>query len=128
MAIHELTSTMLPDAGKPYAPGTACGTLIFVSGQVPVNAMGELVGAGDIKSQTDQVLRNVSHVLAAGGASISDVTKVTVFLTDLANYSGMNAVFSQWFAAPRPARSTIKVDLIDPGYLVEIEAIAVAPN
>ena len=97
---------------------------IYVSGQVPFDmATGEVVGE-DITEQTEQTLENVKTVLEAAGASLDDVLKTTVFLTNVEHFSEMNEVYGQYFAEPYPARSAIEVSDLAADIFVEIEAIA----
>lgn len=113
-------------SGAPYSPALRRGPFLFVSGAVSVDrATGETVGS-DIGAQTAQVLDNIAAVLAAAGASLDDVVKTTVFLTDATLAAGMNEVYAARFARPHPARSTVEVGpLARPEFLVEVEAIAV---
>jgi 2-iminobutanoate/2-iminopropanoate deaminase len=116
-----------PVAGAPYSQAIAvtAGEFIFVSGQVPVDAAtGQLV-ADDITVQTRQALANVAAVLAGAGATMADVVKSTVFLTDLGgDFAPMNAVYAEIFGAHAPARSTIGVAALPLGARVEIEVVA----
>jgi 2-iminobutanoate/2-iminopropanoate deaminase len=108
----------------PYSPVVVSGDLVFVSGQVPYDADGNVVGS-DITAQTHQALRNLTACLAAAGCGLEDVVKVTAFLTDLAEFAGYNEVYKEYFKAPFPARSSVQVGLA--GFKVEIEAIARKP-
>ena len=120
-----LTSDKISKGSAPLSPGIRCGNVIWVSGQVSFNANQELVGAGDIEAQTRQVLENVKAILEAGGATLENVVKVTVFLTDTAHYHSMNAVYAEYFPSNPPARSCVQTGLARPEFLVEIEAMAV---
>ena len=96
---------------------------MFCSGQIPIEpATGKLI-EGDITAQTRQVLENLKALLADQGLGLEHVVKNTVFLADLANFTAMNAVYSQYFPTEPPARSTIQVAGLPMGALVEIEAI-----
>ena len=112
----------------PYTPVREAGNLLFVSGQIGVDPnTGQ--ATPDIESQTRQALANLAVALKDAGASLDDVVKTTVFLADMDDFTAMNAVYEQAFAAPRPARSTIGVgELPRVGgtskLLVEIEAVA----
>jgi reactive intermediate/imine deaminase len=107
--------------------GHESGNLVFVAGIVALDASGNIVGKGDIKAQTRQVLENIKELVAAAGGTLSDVTKTTVYLTDFGNYASMNEVYREYFANSPPARATVKVELFNPSFLVEIDAIAVVP-
>ncbi len=116
-----------PVAGAPYSQAIMAdpGALVFVSGQVPVDpATGRLV-ADDIAVQTRQALANVAGVLAGAGATLANVVKSTVFLTDLAgDFAAMNAVYAEVFGEYAPARSTIGIAALPLGARVEIEVVA----
>ena len=101
--------------------------MVFVSGQVSRNAQGEIVGKGDIIAQTRQVLENMKSVLAQGGATMDDVVKVTVFVTNVAeHYSQIHQVRAEYFKSDYPASTMVEVKaLVQPELLIEIEAIAV---
>jgi len=116
-------------SGAPYSPAVRMGDLLFLSGLVPVDPRdGSTVGA-TIQDQTRQVLTLMRRLLAAGGATHSDVVKTTVFLTDPSLAAGMNEVYAECFSEPRPARSTVVVGpLARAEFLVEIEAIARIPS
>ena len=117
-------SARAPRAIGPYSQGVRAGQLLFLSGQIPIDpASGELVG-GDIVAQTRQVLDNLSAVLEAAGASLSDVVKTTVFLVDLADFPAFNATYAGYFPNDPPARSTLQVAALPKGAGVEVEAIA----
>ncbi|NMG59933.1 RidA family protein [Geitlerinema sp. P-1104] len=103
----------------------ATGKLLFVAGQIPLNAQGELVATGDINGQTQQVLENLKAILTAAGASFSDVVKTTVFLADMNEFAAMNEVYSQYFdEANAPARAAVEVARLPKDVRVEIECIA----
>jgi 2-iminobutanoate/2-iminopropanoate deaminase len=99
------------------------GDLLFTSGQLPARPSGELV-ADDIHAATRQCLENVRRVLEAGGASLEDVVKVTVFLTDMADFAAMNEAYSALFSGVPPARTCVQVAALPKGARIEIEAIA----
>jgi reactive intermediate/imine deaminase len=102
------------------------GPLVFVSGIVPVDAHGQLVGGDDIVAQARQVFANMGAVLAAAGATFADVVKVTVFVTDVADRSRINPVRQEVFGATRPASTLVEVArLAVAGAKIEVEAVAV---
>ena len=112
-----------------YTDAVRAGSLLFVSGVVPVDGDGRLVGAGDVAEQTRQVFRNIGAVLAAAGASFGDIVKVTVFLTEIDDRKLINPVRQEIFGAIRPASSLVEVSaLAIPGAKVEIECIAQLPD
>ena len=113
-----------PRPEYPYSPGTRGGRLVYTAGQVAWNERAELVGAGDARAQTRQVLANVESVLREGGATLADVLKCNVYLADIRYFQVMNEVFSEVFSEDPPARTTVQAALAEPEMLVEIEAIA----
>jgi 2-iminobutanoate/2-iminopropanoate deaminase len=103
------------------------GPLLFVSGVVPVDGAGRLVG-GDVVAQARQVFSNLGAVLAAGGATFADVVKVTVFLTDVDDRARINVVRQEAFGEARPASTLVEIAaLAIPGARIEIDAVAVVP-
>src|ERR1044072_8508727 len=109
----------------PLTPGVRIGNLLQVSGQIPVDASGNPVGE-TVGEQTAQTMRKVLAVLAAGGASETDVLMFRIYLTDVEHFAEMNEAYSQFLSEPKPARTTVYVGL-PPGKLVEIDALAVLP-
>ena len=113
-----------PAAVGPYNHAVRVGDLLFCAGQIPLNpADGSLI-TGDIKAQTERVLENVKAILDDQGLTFANVVKTTVFLTNLADFAGMNEVYAQYFTADFPARSTVQVAALPRGASVEIEVIA----
>lgn len=118
---------VLPNgATVPLVPATRVGELIFCSGALGVDANFQLVEGG-IAAQTKAAIANLQAVLAQAGATLSDVAKTTVWLTDMADFAAFNAAYAEAFGSHAPARSTVTSALAIPGALVEIEAIACAP-
>lgn len=119
-----IATSEAPQAVGPYSQAVVVGNLLFAAGQIPIDpATGELID-GDVSAQTDRVLQNVAAVLRANGMTFAHVVKSTVFMVDLANFAAMNAVYSQYFTEPFPARSTIQVAGLPKGAQVEIEVVA----
>ncbi len=113
-----------PQAIGPYSQGIRAGSLLFVSGQVPIDpATGNIVD-GDIAAQTHRVLQNIGEILKAGGASFDHVVRTTVFLADMNDFAAMNAVYATYFNAPAPARATVQVSRLPKDARVEIDVIA----
>jgi 2-iminobutanoate/2-iminopropanoate deaminase len=120
-----VSSERAPKAIGPYSQAIDLGDLVFLSGQIPLDpATGQIVGAGDIQAQTEQVLQNLQGVLQAAGLTLSHVVRTTVFLIDLAEFPKMNEVYAKHFAQDPPARSTVQVTALPRGSRVEIDAIA----
>lgn len=108
----------------PYNHGVRIGDMLFCAGQIPIEpATGNLV-SGDIKVQTERVLENVKIILEDQGLSFANVVKSTVFLTNLADFAGMNELYAKYFTSDFPARSTIQVAALPKGAIVEIEVVA----
>jgi 2-iminobutanoate/2-iminopropanoate deaminase len=108
----------------PYNHGVRIGDMLFCAGQIPIEpGTGNLV-SGDIKAQTERVLENVKIILEDQKLSFANVVKSTVFLTNLADFAGMNEVYAKYFTADFPARSTIQVAALPKGAIVEIEVVA----
>lgn len=110
---------------RPLSPAVRAGDFVYVSGQVPVNAQGEIV-AGGIEAQTRQVMENVTAALALAGANLDDVCKTTCWLADARDFGAFNRVYMSFFANGRPARSTTEARLMIDAK-VEIDAIAYKP-
>ena len=109
-----------------YTDAVRAGDLLFVSGCVPIDGEGNLVGRDDVVAQARQVLANVGAVLAAAGASFADVAKVTVYLTDVDDRARINPVRREVFGAARPASTLVEVSrLAIEGAKIEVEAVAV---
>jgi len=113
-----------PAAIGPYSQGYRAADFIFVSGQGPLNPQTGKIQGHTIEEQTRQTLGNIKAILEANGASLTDVVKGTVVLTDLANFKPMNEVYKTFFTEPFPARICYGAQLALPGMLVEIDAIA----
>jgi reactive intermediate/imine deaminase len=116
-----------PDPYEPYRISQAMrvGDLVFVSGQAAIDENG-LVGVGDFDAQAEQVFRNLKRVLEAGGSSLADVVKVTIYLTDMANFPKIVELRGKWFTEPYPADTIVEVaSLALPELEIEIEAIGV---
>ncbi|MCU1265917.1 MAG: endoribonuclease [Acidobacteria bacterium] len=113
-----------PQAIGPYSQAIKAGGFIFASGQIPTDpATGQFV-VGGIAEQTEQVLKNLSAVLQAGGSSLDHVVKTTVFLADMNEFTQMNEVYGKFFAKQPPARATVEAARLPRDARVEIEAIA----
>ena len=108
----------------PYNHAVRIGDLLFCAGQIPIDpATGNLV-SGDIKAQADRVLQNVKAILDDQNLAFANIVKSTVFMTNLADFAGMNEVYAKYFTADFPARSTVQVAALPKGANVEIEVIA----
>lgn len=112
-----------PAAIGPYSQAVRFGNLVVTSGQIPLTASGDLVEGG-VEAQTRQVIENLRAVLQGAGTDLDRVVKTTVFLADMNEFSVMNSVYEQEFAAPYPARSTVQVARLPRDVRVEIEVLA----
>lgn len=116
-----------PAAIGPYsqAISVTAGSIVFLSGQIPLDpATGQMV-PGDVAAQAARVMENLHAVLAAAGCTFADVTRTTIFLADMAHFAQVNEVYGKYFEPPFPARATVQVAALPRGALVEIDAIAV---
>ncbi len=115
-----------PGAIGPYSPAIKVGQLVFVSGQVPLDpATGNVIDDKNIKAQTRRALMNLQGILTASGASIANVVRTTVYLTDLKQFADMNSVYAEFFHTSPPARSTVEVSRLPKDVAIEIDCIAV---
>jgi len=120
-----------PDPYEPYriSQGMRVGELLFVSGQAAIDERGQLVGVGDFDAQAERTFTNLRQVLEAGGSSLANVVKVTIFLTDMSNFARIVELRGKWFSEPYPADSIIQVSALAlPELDIEIEAIAVVSD
>lgn len=120
-------STVMPPQGG-FSQGIQSGNLIFVAGQVGVDAHGKPVGDFGMAAQTRQTIENVKNVLAAAGATLADVVSTTVYVKNFTEYKEFDRVWQECFGGHKPARATVQAELVMPALLVEIQAIAVRPN
>jgi 2-iminobutanoate/2-iminopropanoate deaminase len=130
MSRQVISTPTAPAAIGPYSQAIAVtgGRTLYCSGQIPLDpATGDLVGVGDIKAQTHRIMQNLTAVLHAAGASLANVVKTTIFLTDLQDFANVNEVYGGYFKDAPPARSTVQVAGLPKGAQVEIDAIAVLP-
>lgn len=128
MKRQEIRAPGQPEPISHYTDAVRAGDLLFVSGCVPVDAEGRLVGGDDVVAQARQVFANISDVLAAAAAAPEDVVKVTVFLTDIDDRPAINPVRQEFFGEARPASTLVEVGrLAVPGAKIEVEAVALLP-
>jgi len=128
--IREIVATpSAPRAIGPYSQAVVVqgARSIYCSGQIALDPeTGELVGDGDVAKETHRVMHNLAGVLKAAGASLDAAVKTTIYLTDLANFAAVNAVYATYFTSEPPARATVQVAALPRGAQVEIDAVAVA--
>jgi len=125
MEMNEIKTAQAPAAIGPYSQAIKAGGFLYTSGQIPLDPVSGAVTPGDITVQARQVLNNLQAVLRAGGSSLSDVVKTTVFITDMNNFARFNEIYAGFFTAPYPARSCVEVSRLPKDVLLEIEAVAV---
>jgi 2-iminobutanoate/2-iminopropanoate deaminase len=113
-----------PEAIGPYSQAVRCGQLLFCSGQIPLDPKTMQIVDGDVKAQAEQVCRNIAGVLKAAGLDFNRVIKATCFLKNMNDFVAFNEVYSKYFGATKPARSTVEVARLPKDVLVEIEVIA----
>lgn len=118
-----ISTPKAPGAIGPYSQGIAAGSLVFVSGQTPLDPVDGTMPA-DPAAQARQAMENVKAILEAGGSSLAKVVKMTVFLYDMEHFSVVNEVYASYFSGVFPARSCVQVARLPKDALVEIEAIA----
>ena len=122
--MRTISTPTAPAAIGPYSQAQISGNYLFTAGQIPLVPETMEMVTGPIEAQADQVLKNLSAVLATAGTGWDRVVKTTVFLTDLADFAAFNAVYEKALAGARPARSTVQVAALPRGAKVEIELIA----
>ncbi|HEY3227141.1 MAG TPA: RidA family protein [Planctomycetota bacterium] len=119
-----VSSDGAPKAIGPYSQGIDTGSLVFVSGQIPLDpATGRMV-APTIADQTERVLQNVKAILAGAGLDLGHVVRTTVYLVDLGEFAAMNEVYARHFPKEPPARSTVQISALPKGARIEIDVIA----
>lgn len=119
-----IATALAPKAIGPYSQAIRAGSLLFLSGQVPIDpATGQLV-EGDIAAQTHRVFQNLGEILKAAGATFDDVVRTTVYLADMNDFGAMNEVYGSYFSAPAPARATVQAARLPKDARVEIDLIA----
>jgi 2-iminobutanoate/2-iminopropanoate deaminase len=122
-----ISTEAAPKAIGPYSQAIVHNGVAYLSGQIPLDpATGQLVGDGDIVAQTERVLENLKAVLAAAGSSLDQVLKTTVFLKSMDDFPKMNEVYTRYFGASLPARSTVQAAKLPRDVMVEIDCIAIA--
>ncbi len=114
-----------PVSGSPYSPAVIAGNTVYVSGQIPIDNETKQIVREDFEKAVHQCFKNLTQVLEAAGASLSQCVKVVVFLKDMSNFSRMNSVYGEYFNSHKPARSCIQVAGLPLDADVEIEAIAI---
>jgi len=125
MSKKQIITSLAPAAIGPYSQGISAGNLVFISGQLPINPQtGKLLEAS-IADQTRLIMRNIEAIAEEAGASLANIVKTTIFLTDLGDFQEVNTAYGSFFSEAQPARATVQVAALPLGASVEIEAVAV---
>jgi 2-iminobutanoate/2-iminopropanoate deaminase len=126
--IERITPSGVPTPRGPYSPAVRAGDFIFVAGQGPVDPETNQMSLGTIQHETRIVLNNIKRILEGCGASMADVVKCSVFLSDGKDFAAMNEVYAEFFGAAKPARTTVEARFAVPQMKVEIDCIAYKPK
>ncbi len=118
-----INTSKAPQAIGPYSQAIKLDNLAFVSGQIPLDPETMEIVPGGINAQANQVFKNLAAVIEATGATLADSVKLTIYLTDLAEFPLVNEIMTSYFSQPYPARATIKVSALPKGALIEVDAI-----
>ncbi|MEZ5490005.1 MAG: RidA family protein [Gammaproteobacteria bacterium] len=121
--IQPVNTSKAPHAIGPYSQAIKAGNLVFLSGQIPLLPSTMELVEGGIEAQTNQVFKNLSAVIEASGATLADVVKLTIYLTDLTEFPRVNDIMASYFSEPYPARATIEVSALPKGSQVEVDAV-----
>ena len=127
-AISTLNPESLGPAIAPYSQATVANGLCFIAGQVGLDADNEVIAPGDVRAQTTAAIERMETILSEAGASLSDIVTATVFLVDVGDFAAFNEAWAEKFGDHRPARATVRADLLLDGLVVEIQAVAVVPG
>jgi len=126
--IERLSPPGVPAPRGPYSPMVRAGDFLFVSGQVAVDPATQQMSFGDIAHETRRVLNNIKQLLEGAGASLADVVKCSVFLSNGDDFAAMNAVYTEFFGHDKPARTTIACQFAMPEMKIEVDCIAYSPR
>jgi 2-iminobutanoate/2-iminopropanoate deaminase len=119
-----ITTTTAPKAIGPYSQAIEAGGWLYLSGQIPIDPKTNQLVLGTIEEQTERVLKNAEEVLAAAGASLQNVVKVTLFLANMEDFPKVNVTYSKFFKSVPPARSTVQVARLPRDVGIEVEMVA----
>ena len=117
-----------PAAIGPYSQAVRVGNFLYTSGQIALDPQSGEFLSGEIEQETERTIENISAILIAGGLSLENVIKTTVYLTDLSHFARMNHIYEKYFSGNKPARACVQVAALPKGAKVEIEAIAIAAS
>lgn len=121
--LEQIHSDKAPAAIGPYSQAIKTGSLVFLSGQIPLDPESMEIVSDDVAAQTHQVFKNLIAVAEAAGGSLSNAVKLTIYVTDLGDFATVNEIMAEYFSEPYPARATIQVSALPKGSAVEIDAV-----
>jgi len=121
--LEQVHSNAAPAAIGPYSAAIKAGSLVFLSGQIPLDPETMEIVSDDIAVQTHQVFKNLTAVAEAAGGSLSNAAKLTIYLTNLGDFAVVNEIMAKYFSEPYPARATIQVSALPKGSKIEIDAV-----
>lgn len=122
--ISKISTKDAPEAIGPYSQAVRCGSMLFCSGQIPLDPKTMQITGSEIKAQTEQVCKNIEGLLKAAGLDFTRVVKTTCFLKNMGDFASFNEIYQKYLGAQKPARSTVEVARLPKDVLVEIEVIA----
>lgn len=121
-----INSEKAPAPIGPYSQAVRAGNTLFISGQIALDQSTEELVMDSIEEETEQVMKNLKHVIEEAGLDMSNIVKCSIFITDMNNFAAINEVYGKYFAQDPPARETVEVSGLPKGVNVEVSAIAVA--
>ncbi len=121
--LEQVHSNTAPQAIGPYSQAIKAGSIVFLSGQIPLNPETMELVSDDVAAQTHQVFKNLIAVAEAAGGGLANIVKLTIYLTDLGDFAVVNEIMAGYFNEPYPARATIQVSALPKGSAVEIDAV-----
>ncbi len=124
MGRNIITTSNAPKAIGPYSQAVKAGGMVFLSGQIPIDAKTGMVVQGDIKIQTKLVMENAKAIITAAGCAMSDMVKATIYLKNMSDFAAVNEVYGGYFPADPPARATVEVSRLPKDVSIEIDFIA----
>lgn len=124
MTLKHVHTDAAPAAIGPYSQAVVANGFLYTAGQIALDPASGTMSTGDVREQTELVMRNLTAVLKEAGATWGDVVKTTVYLTDMAAFPIVNEIYGRWLGEARPARSTVQVAALPRGGLVEVDAVA----
>jgi 2-iminobutanoate/2-iminopropanoate deaminase len=123
-----ISTSKAPQAIGPYSQAIRVGRFVYTAGQIAIDPETSQIVEGDVSAQAEQVMQNLQAVLEAAGTSLDNVVKTTIFLRYMKDFSAVNEVYGKFFAAGKPARSTVAVSALPLKALLEIEVVALVPD